>query len=133
MARSSRSRTAAAARPAVRSPRIAELISPTIALPGGRLCPEAVALLEAIDREGSISGAGRALGFSYKHAWDLVALTNKLAHARVVEALAGGSRGGGTALTSTGRHLVQDYRALERTIQRAAAPRLATLARRVAR
>ena len=105
-------------------------LSLRIDLPQGRIGPGKVELLEAIDREGSISAAGRALGMSYKRAWDLVDALNKLAGVAAVEASSGGYRGGGAMLTDAGRNLVADYRAIERAAQRAAEPRLVVLARR---
>jgi molybdate transport system regulatory protein len=105
-------------------------LSLRIDLPGGRIGPGKIALLEAIEREGSISAAGRALGMSYRRAWDLVAALNRLLGTAVVAASPGGARGGGAALTEAGRCLVADYRAIQRQAQRAAAPRLAALARR---
>ena len=108
----------------------AGLLSLRIDLPQGRIGPGKIELLEAIDREGSISAAGRALGMSYKRAWDLVDALNKLTGPAVVEASPGGYRGGGATLTDAGRNLVADYRAIERAARRAAEPRLAALARR---
>jgi molybdate transport system regulatory protein len=108
----------------------AGFLSLRIDLPEGRIGPGKIDLLEAIDREGSISAAGRALGMSYKRAWDLVNALNKLAGTAVVAASPGGYRGGGATLTDAGRNLVADYRAIERAAQRAAAPRLAALLRR---
>ena len=107
------------------------LISLRIDLPQGRIGPGKIALLEAIDREGSISAAGRAIGMSYKRAWDLVDALNKLVGTPVVEASPGGYRGGGALLTDAGRSLVADYRAIERVAQRAAEPRLDGLMQRV--
>ena len=106
-------------------------LSLRIDLPGGRIGPGKIALLEAIDREGSISAAGRALGMSYRRAWDLVDTLNKLTGTAMVEASPGGYRGGGATLTDAGRAIVADYRAIERAAQRAAEPRLAALARRM--
>jgi molybdate transport system regulatory protein len=106
------------------------VLSLRIDLPGGRIGPGKIALLEAIDREGSISAAGRALGMSYRRAWDLVDELKTLLGTAVVEASTGGYRGGGALLTDAGRNLVADYRAIERAAQRAAEPRLAALARR---
>lgn len=108
----------------------AGLLSLRIDLPQGRIGPGKINLLEAIDREGSISAAGRALGMSYKRAWDLVDALNKLLGAAVVETSSGGHRGGGATLTEAGRSLVADYRAIERAAQRAAEPRLLALVRR---
>ncbi len=106
-------------------------LSLRIDLPGGRIGPGKIALLEAIDREGSISAAGRALGMSYKRAWDLVDALNRMAGTPVVDASPGGYRGGGAVLTDAGRGLVADYRAIERAAARAAAPRLEALLRRL--
>jgi molybdate transport system regulatory protein len=105
-------------------------LSLRIDLPQGRIGPGKIDLLEAIDREGSISAAGRALGMSYKRAWGLVDAVNKVIGQSVVTASTGGSRGGGAALTEAGRELVADFRAIERAAHRAAAPRLAALLRR---
>ncbi|NGM23771.1 LysR family transcriptional regulator [Roseomonas stagni] len=106
-------------------------LSLRIDLPQGRIGPGKIHLLEAIDREGSISAAGRALGMSYKRAWDLVDALNKLIGEPVVAASTGGYRGGGATLTDAGRNLVADYRAIERAAHRAAEPRLAALLRRM--
>ncbi|WP_291295498.1 winged helix-turn-helix domain-containing protein [Elioraea sp.] len=103
------------------------VLSLRIDLPQGRIGPGKIALLETIDREGSISAAGRALGMSYKRAWDLVDALNKLIGTPAVEASPGGYRGGGATLTDAGRSLVADYRAIERAAQRAAEPRLSAL------
>ncbi len=106
-------------------------LSLRIDFPQGRIGPGKIALMEAIDREGSISAAGRALAMSYRRAWDLVDTLNKLLDEPVVEAATGGYRGGGATLTDAGRRLVADYRAIERAAQRAAEPRLEALARRL--
>ena len=108
----------------------AGLLSLRIDLAQGRIGPGKIELLEAIDREGSISAAGRAIGMSYKRAWDLVDATNQLLGTPAVQGSPGGYRGGGAVLTDAGRNLVADYRAIERAAQRAAEPRLLALARR---
>ena len=105
-------------------------LSLRIDLPSGRIGPGKIRLLEMIDQEGSISAAGRAIGMSYKRAWDLVDALNTLVGTPVVEASTGGYRGGGATLTDAGRNLVADYRAIERAAHRAAQPRLAALLRR---
>lgn len=91
-------------------------IRPVIALtaPGDApLGAERVTLLEAIGREGSISAAARALGLSYKHAWEGVAALNNLAGRPLVESRKGGAKGGGAALTSAGARFVETFRRLE--------------------
>lgn len=105
-------------------------LSLRIDLPQGRIGPGKIALLEAIDREGSISAAGRKLEMSYRRAWDLVEALNQLLGSVVVEASTGGYRGGGATLTDAGRNLVADYRAIERAAQRASEARMAALVRR---
>ena len=69
-------------------------------------------LLEAIDREGSISGAGRAMGMSYRRAWLLVDAMNRCWDPPLVEAVAGGSHERGARLTQAGRRVLDRYRAL---------------------
>ena len=81
---------------------------------GARVGPGKIAVLEAIARTGSISAAGRSLGMSYRRTWALVEELNRSLGAPVVEAMAGGSNGGGTGLTETGRSLIACYRAIER-------------------
>ena len=70
-------------------------------------------ILAAIEREGSISAAGRSLGMSYRFAWNLVESMNSCFAERLVEAAPGGRRGGGAGLTEAGRQVLQAYRALE--------------------
>lgn len=78
-------------------------------------------LLEAIDREGSISGAGRALGMSYRRAWLLVDTMNRCWAEPLVEAIPGGGQQKGARLTACGREVLEAYRSLEGRLARAAA------------
>ena len=80
---------------------------------GRRLGAGKIALLEAIDRTGSISAAGRAHGMSYRRAWLLVDELNRLFAAPLVSAHHGGAKGGGAALTQEGRRIVTLYRGAE--------------------
>lgn len=68
-----------------------------------------VVLLERIDREGSLSAAARSMGISYSHAWNLVDEMNCLAGTPLVAKQAGGSGGGGAALTPAGREAVAGF------------------------
>jgi molybdate transport system regulatory protein len=70
-------------------------------------------LLEAIDREGSISGAGRALGMSYRRAWLLVDQMNRCFREKLVETLSGGGHERGARLSDAGRVVLSAYRAFE--------------------
>ena len=73
-------------------------------------------LLEAIDREGSISAAGRALGMSYRRAWLLIDAVNRCWREPVVDTLVGGGKVRGARLTPFGHELLIAYRALERQL-----------------
>jgi molybdate transport system regulatory protein len=71
-------------------------------------------LLERIDREGSITAAAAAMGMSYKAAWQAVETLNNRAEQPLVARQAGGTHGGGTALTPYGRRVVGALRRLDR-------------------
>lgn len=70
-------------------------------------------LLEAIDREGSIAAAGRALGMSYRRSWILVDEMNRCFREKLVETLTGGGRERGARLTKTARTVLAAYRDLD--------------------
>jgi molybdate transport system regulatory protein len=94
--------------------------------------PGKVALLEAIAGTGSISAAARLLGMSYRRAWMLVDEMNKALKSPAVTTAAGGSRGGGTALSPTGEALVRHYRAAEEAARNASTADVAALTRLLA-
>jgi molybdate transport system regulatory protein len=95
--------------------------------PGRSIGPGKICLLEAIERSGSISQAGRTLGMSYRRAWLLIDDMNQCFRDAVVTARPGGSRGGGAVLTEFGAELVRDYRAIETAAEVAAQKRLRRL------
>lgn len=99
---------------------------------GERLGPGKVALLEEIARTGSISAAGRALGMSYRRAWELVDSLNRTFRGLVVATRHGGERGGGATLTPFGEELVATYRRMQRLTAAAIADPLAALERELA-
>ena len=91
---------------------------------GRSIGPGKIRLLEAIDRTGSISQAGRSLGMSYRRAWLLIDDMNQCFRDAVVSARPGGAQGGGAALTGFGVALVRDYRAIETAAEVAAKKKL---------
>ncbi|HXU55247.1 MAG TPA: LysR family transcriptional regulator [Casimicrobiaceae bacterium] len=95
--------------------------------------PGKVDLLEAIEASGSISGAARSLGMSYRRAWLLVDTMNRCFRAPLVEAEAGGKRGGGARLTRLGAEVIERYRRIERDAARAGAADIRALTRWVKR
>lgn len=90
--------------------------------------PERIALLEAIGAHGSIRAAAKAVGLSYKGAWDAVQALNNLHPKPMVLTRAGGRGGGVAEVTAEGRTLIQAYAAVEGELARA----LAALERRLA-
>jgi molybdate transport system regulatory protein len=85
-----------------------------------RIGPGKIQLLENIRACGSISAAGRAMGMSYKRAWDLVDEINRICRQVAVERQIGGKNGGGAILTPFGLSLVVRYRKIERSVASAA-------------
>ncbi|SFR77760.1 winged helix-turn-helix domain-containing protein [Sphingomonas jatrophae] len=87
---------------------------------GFAMGPGKADLLDSIEREGSISGAGRVLGMSYRRTWLLVDEMNRCFTGRLVETLPGGGRERGARLTECGRTVLALYRDLERATAEAA-------------
>lgn len=94
----------------------------------GGFGPGKIALLEAIERRGSIAAAGREMAMSYRRAWLLVESVNRMFESEVVTRARGGAGGGGHAsLTALGRRIVSQYRHMEREAQAAVRTRLRDL------
>lgn len=74
--------------------------------------PGRAELLQHIDEEGSISGAAKKMGMSYKKAWDMVDHMNTTSKKPFVISKKGGEKGGGAELTETARQVVQRYHQL---------------------
>jgi len=75
--------------------------------------PGKAELIERIGKTGSISGAARAMGMSYRRAWQLVEALNRDFCEPVVITAVGGTRGGGAQVTPFGRRVVAAFRAME--------------------
>lgn len=73
-----------------------------------------VRLLKAIDREGSLSKAAKAIGMSYKKAWTLMDAVNKSAKEEVVTKTVGGQKGGGTIITPYGKRLIEAFETINK-------------------
>jgi molybdate transport system regulatory protein len=80
---------------------------------GPAMGPGKAELIENIAETGSISAAGRAMGMSYRRAWQLVEALNAAYREPVVVTAVGGERGGGTRVTPFGMRLVAQFRAME--------------------
>lgn len=81
--------------------------------PVGRVGADRIALIEAIGIDGSISGAAKRVGLSYRGAWDAVQALNNLFDEPLILARPGGSKGGLAQVTARGRTVVAAYRKIE--------------------
>lgn len=97
-------------------PRIRILLGSAIAMGPGK-----ADLLEAIESSGSISGAARTMGMSYRRAWQLVDVMNQAFAEPLVDTATGGKGGGGARVTPFGRTMLERYRAMEEKAQNAVA------------
>lgn len=69
----------------------------------GMLDSRMIGLLRAIDQSGSINQAAKQVGLSYKGAWQIIERANNDSPKMLINTMTGGSKGGGTRLTETGR------------------------------
>ncbi|WP_372398166.1 LysR family transcriptional regulator [Azospirillum sp. HJ39] len=92
--------------------------------PSGAIGPGKIALLEAIDRTGSISAAARSLGMTFRRAWFLVETMNTAFREPVIRTSVGGREGGGAGLTPLGQEVVARYRQVQEEARKAAEPHL---------
>ena len=81
--------------------------------------PGKAELVERIAATGSISAAARAMGMSYRRAWQLVEALNRSYKEPVISTAIGGERGGGARVTPFGRQVLKAFRAMERKASRA--------------
>ena len=79
--------------------------------------PGKIALLEEIERGGSLSQAARTLNMSYRRAWQLLESLNGSFAEPVATTARGGRGGGGAVVTPFGRQLMRAYRGLDAEIQ----------------
>jgi molybdate transport system regulatory protein len=88
--------------------RIRVMADDTIALGPGK-----AALLQAIAQAGSISGAAREMGMSYRRAWLLVEQMNRCFRTPLVLTATGGARGGGAQVTELALEVLARYRTMQ--------------------
>jgi len=93
--------------------------------------PGKAALVEHIEKSGSISSAARTMGMSYRRAWQLVEALNESFAEPVVVTAIGGKRGGGAKVTAFGQELVRRFRAMENKASAAIASDLQQLTRQL--
>jgi molybdate transport system regulatory protein len=78
-----------------------------------------IKLLEAVAKHGSISKAAKAVGYSYKTAWDSVdAINNLLPRPAFVTKMGGSGGGGGAHVTEEGLRLIDTFHKIENKLAR---------------
>lgn len=77
-------------------------------------------LLDAIRAHGSISGGGKAMGMSYRRAWQLVDTMNRCWREPLVETSPGSHHGGGARVTPLGARVLALYRELQAALAQSA-------------
>jgi molybdate transport system regulatory protein len=71
-------------------------------------------ILDAINKEQSLSKAAKTLGMSYRYVWNYIRDIQKVMEQPIVETYKGGkSGGGGATLTEAGKSLLNEYRQVE--------------------
>jgi molybdate transport system regulatory protein len=79
---------------------------------------ERIRLLQAVAREGSITAGARAVGLSYKAAWDALDAMANLFGQPLLATKSGGAAGGGSMLTPTGVKVIEAYARMEAELAR---------------
>jgi molybdate transport system regulatory protein len=110
-------------------PATAELRLRLVLREGVMIGPGKAELLAQIAATGSISAAGRAMGMSYKRAWQLVEELNGMFAAPLVASARGGAGGGGAHLTDEGARLLSLYRQIVSRARGAGAEAIAEIGR----
>lgn len=77
-------------------------------------------LLDAVDREGSVPAAARALGMSYRKAWMLIDRMNSCFVGPLIITHKNGGPARGARVTDLGREVAAAFRALEAEVRTAA-------------
>lgn len=86
--------------------------------------PGKVALLALVAETGSISGAARKMGLSYRRAWHLLETLQACFAEPLFQTARGGPGTGGASLTATGEALIARHSAFQSAVDTLAAPYL---------
>lgn len=81
-----------------------------------RVGSDRIRLLRAIAEHGSISLGGKAVGLTFRAAWDAVQALNNLFDRPLVVSRAGGAKGGGATVTELGQAVLSGFEKLERDL-----------------
>lgn len=76
--------------------------------------PGVYKLLKAIKKNGTLKGASRELGMSYRYAWGLIKKAEAKLGASLIDASKGGRLGGGSSvITSLGEGFIEDFERIQ--------------------
>ncbi len=81
-----------------------------------------IEMLRQVDATGSISGAARAMGLSYRRAWTLLDTLSNCFDAPLFETARGGGANAGARLTRTGHDLITQFDRFREQMDSTAAP-----------
>jgi len=84
--------------------------------------PGKAALLEQVQKSGSIAEAAEEMGMSYMRAWTLVKTMQRCFKQPLLKVARGGAGHGGAQLTETGQQVLALYREMENASLRASRP-----------
>ena len=76
-----------------------------------------VILLKKVAETRSISAAAKAIGMSYKKAWNLINTMNTSSSQPLVITNTGGKDGGGTAITDYGHKMIEEFETLNKACE----------------
>ena len=76
------------------------------------------AVLEGIEKYGSLLAASRRSGIPYSRAWDGIAKLERILGDKVIEPKKGGRKGGGAKLTPLGKAILEEYRRIRARVDR---------------
>jgi molybdate transport system regulatory protein len=93
------------------------------------LGPGKAELLKLVQQTGSITEAAKHMEMSYMRAWTLIQTMNRCFKEPLVLTTRGGQRGGGAALTESGRKALEAYQEMEKAAMRAMAAQWRQLCR----
>ncbi len=77
-----------------------------------------IRLLQAVAREGSITAGAKAVGLTYKAAWDALDAMANLFGQPLLETRTGGRAGGGARLTPVGTKVIEAFGRMEAELAR---------------
>ena len=80
-----------------------------------------VAMIEAIERTGSLNQAARELNMSYRALWERLRRTEKRLGKKLLVRTTGGKEGGGSELTPLAKSIIENFRELNSELENEAA------------